>query len=75
MSSTIRPRMDIIETPDKVSYLFDLPGIANKEDISLTVDNNVLRIDCEKPQVTSEIITVLIIIPCYYKYNKAKSEV
>ena len=43
--------MDVVETNDKICYHFDLPGVADKEDINLSVDNNVLRMNCDKPQV------------------------
>jgi HSP20 family molecular chaperone IbpA len=43
--------MDIVETPEKICYHFELIGIADKEDIDLTIDFDMLRIDCKKPQV------------------------
>ena len=43
--------MDVVETNDKICYHFDLPGVADKDDINLSVDNNVLRMNCDKPQV------------------------
>jgi HSP20 family molecular chaperone IbpA len=43
--------MDVIETPDKICYHFELPGISDKGDINLTIDNNVLHVDCKKPEV------------------------
>ena len=51
VASAITPAMDIVETTDKICYHFDLPGIEDKECINLSVDNNVLRMSCEKPQV------------------------
>ena len=43
--------MDVVETNDKICYHFDLPGVADKDDINLSVDNNVLRMNCDKPKV------------------------
>lgn len=43
--------MDCVETTDKVCYHFDLPGIADKEQINLSIDTNLLRMSCEKPQI------------------------
>ena len=43
--------MDVVETTDKVCYHFDLPGISDKEQINLSIDTNLLRINCEKPQI------------------------
>jgi HSP20 family protein len=39
--------MDVTETEDEVSVLVDLPGL-NKEDIKVSVENNVLSIVGEK---------------------------
>jgi HSP20 family molecular chaperone IbpA len=47
--------MDVVETADKICFHFDLPGIADKTDINLTIDNNVLRLDCKKPEVRKDI--------------------
>lgn len=47
--------MDIVETPDKICFYFDLPGIIDKTDINLTIDNNVLHLDCKKPEVRKDI--------------------
>jgi HSP20 family protein len=41
------PPMDVTETEDEVSVLVDLPGL-NKEDIKVSVENNVLSIVGEK---------------------------
>ena len=45
------PSMDVVETTDKVCYHFDLPGISDKEQINLSIDTNLLRVNCEKPQI------------------------
>ena len=49
-SSTIAPALDIVETENKIYYHFDLPGINNKDSINVSLDNNILKVECDKLQ-------------------------
>lgn len=47
-------RVDIEETPTQVIITADIPGIENKEDIHIEIDENLLTIQGEIKRVTSQ---------------------
>ena len=50
---SFKPRMDVVETEQGYKVKTDLPGL-NKEDISVSVKDNVLTIQAESVKETSE---------------------
>jgi HSP20 family molecular chaperone IbpA len=45
------PSMDVEETEDKLRLTFEVPGV-NADDLSVTVDNDVLTVSGEKRRAT-----------------------
>jgi HSP20 family molecular chaperone IbpA len=43
----LRTRMDLVETPKSYKVVMELPGV-NKEDIKVSVDDNVLSVQAEQ---------------------------
>jgi HSP20 family protein len=54
-ASQMRPHMDIVELQDSYCYCFELPGVCRKEDINLNVENNMLRIHAQKPEILDSV--------------------
>lgn len=44
MFTSVGPRVDVYETADEVVVQCELPGLAQQDDVSITVDNNQLTI-------------------------------
>lgn len=50
-ASQLRPHMDVYELSDSYYYSFEMPGISKKEDVDLGVENNILRVRAQKPEI------------------------
>lgn len=44
---------DVVETPDEVAVMMEIPGLA-AEEVDITIDNNVLRVSGDKRVVREE---------------------
>jgi len=69
-TSTYTPKVRIGEDRDKFTINMELPGVS-KEDVKLSVENNVLSVTGEKKQATKTEDTNLIVNEIFYgQFNR-----